>query len=194
MQDHLFTSCHVAIFSLNRNPELPSAKRIYRARRFDVEEVYQTLDDGSHVARHVVRHPGAVVVLPLVDEEHVCLIYTFRVAVNRWLLELPAGTLELDEPPHVTAGRELIEETGYEASKIVHVHDFRMSPGILDEKMHFFVASQLTKLAPRREVGEQIDNRVMSWAEIDRLLRDGKIEDAKTLVALLWYLRYRTHA
>jgi ADP-ribose pyrophosphatase len=60
--------------------------------------------------------------------------------------------------------------------------------------MYFYVASQLTEQAPQREVGEQIDNRVLSWAEIDRYLRDGKIEDAKTLVGLLWYLRYRTHA
>jgi len=173
---------------------LPAAKRIFRARRFDVEEVYQSLDDGSQVTRHVVRHPGAVVVLPLVDEDHVCLIHTFRVAVNRWLFELPAGTLEPNEPPLVTAGRELIEETGFEAAKVVHVHTFCMSPGILDEKMHFYVASQLTKLAPQREVGEQIVNHILSWAEVDRYLRDGKIEDAKTLVALLWYLRYRTHA
>ena len=133
-------------------------------------------------------------ILPLVDEQHVCLIRTYRVAVDQWLLELPAGTLEPNEPPLLTAGRELIEETGFEASKIEHIHTFRMSPGILDEKMHFFVASQLTKNAPQRELGEEIDNRILSWSEIDRLLRDGKIEDAKTLVALLWYLRYRTHA
>lgn len=122
------------------------------------------------------------------------MIYTYRVAVDAWLFELPAGTLEPNEPPAVTAGRELVEETGYTASKIEHVHTFRMSPGILDEKMHFFVASQLTKNPPQRELGEQIDNRVLSWSEIDRYLRDGKIQDAKTLVALLWYLRYRTHA
>jgi ADP-ribose pyrophosphatase len=171
-----------------------SGKRVFRARRFDVEEVYQVLDDGSKVPRHVVRHPGAVVILPLVDDHHACLIHTYRAAVDRWLFELPAGTLEPGEAPLVTAGRELVEETGYSASRIEHVHTFRMSPGILDEKMYFYVASQLTEQAPQREVGEQIDNRVLSWAEIDRYLRDGKIEDAKTLVGLLWYLRYRTHA
>ena len=172
---------------------MPNGEIVFRARRFNVEEVYQTLDDGSSLPRHVVRHPGAVVILPLVDDKHVCLIRTYRVAVDQWLLELPAGTLEPNEAPIVTAERELIEETGYRAAKVEHIHTFRMSPGILDEKMHFFVASQLTFDAPQRELGEQIDNHVISWSDIDSLLRDGKIEDAKTLVALLWYLRYQTH-
>ncbi len=168
--------------------------KIFQARRFAVEEVYQKLEDGSLLARHIVRHPGAVVILPLVDDEHVCLINTFRVAVDRWLLELPAGTLDKGKSPSETAALELIEETGYEATKLIHVHTFRMSPGILDEQMHFFVAEGLTKNLPQREVGEQIDNLIVNWSEIDRMLRDGKIEDAKTLVALLWYMRYRTHA
>ena len=174
---------------------MDQAKRIlFRGTRFNVEEVFQRLEDGSHHSRQVVRHPGAVVILPLVDNNQVCLIHSFRPAVNKWLLELPAGTLEPNEPPAITAGRELIEETGYRAETIEHVHTFVMSPGILDEKMYFYVARGLREGDPEREVGEQIENLVYSWSEIDRLLRDGKIEDAKTLVALLWYMRYRNHA
>jgi ADP-ribose pyrophosphatase len=169
-------------------------KKVFQALRFAVEDVYQKLDDGSEHHRQVVRHPGAVVILPLVGPDHVCLIYTYRVAIDRWILELPAGTLEPNEPPMVTAGRELIEETGYTAATITHVHSFNMSPGILDERMHFFVASNLTLGEAHREIGEQIANRVYSWNEIDSLIRDGKIEDAKTLVALLWFMRYRTNA
>ncbi|MFN5852513.1 MAG: NUDIX hydrolase, partial [Pirellulaceae bacterium] len=74
------------------------------------------------------------------------------------------------------------------------VHSFAMSPGILDERMHFFVATELTEGPARREPGEWISNRVVTWSQVDQMLRDGKIIDAKTLVALLWYLRYRTHA
>ncbi|MFO0924839.1 MAG: NUDIX hydrolase [Pirellulales bacterium] len=169
-------------------------KKLFHAKRFDVEEVYQKLDDGSLHARQVVRHPGAVVILPLVDANHVCLIHSYRVAVDRWLLELPAGTLEPPEPPLVQAQKELLEETGYRAKRWNAIHTFCMSPGILDEQMHFYLAQDLTPGNPEREVGEQIDNRVLSWSEIDGLLRDGKILDAKTLVVLLWYLRYREHA
>jgi len=169
-------------------------KKVFQALRFAVEDVYQKLDDGSEHHRQVVRHPGAVVILPLVDLNHVCLIYTYRVAIDRWILELPAGTLEPNEPPIETASRELTEETGYQAANIQHVHSFNMSPGILDERMHFYVASDLTQGDPHREVGEQIANRIYSWSDIDRLIRDGKIEDAKTLVAVFWYMRYRTNA
>jgi ADP-ribose pyrophosphatase len=69
-----------------------------------------------------------------------------------------------------------------------------MSPGILDEKMHLFLATDLIPGDAAREQGEQISNRLLTWSQIDRLLRDGEIADAKTLVGLLWYLRYREHA
>lgn len=170
------------------------SKVLFRASRFNIEEVHQHLDDGSSCARQVVRHPGAVVILPILNDGRVCLIHSFRVAVQEWLLELPAGTLEPPIPPQEQAFRELHEETGYRAEKMTHVHTFCMSPGILDEQMHFYVATGLVEGRPEREVGEQIDNRVFSWEEIDHLIRDGKIKDAKTLVALLWYLRYRAHA
>lgn len=169
-------------------------RKIFSALRFDIEEVEQQLSDGKVRTRHVVRHPGAAVILPLVDADHVCLISTYRAAVDKWLLELPAGTLEPPEAPIVTATRELTEETGFTAEKIEWVHTFRMSPGILDEMMYFYVASGLTQGKHAREFGEQIENQIYSWSQIDRLLRDHKIEDAKTLVALLWYMRYRTHA
>ncbi len=172
----------------------PHQRVLYRGKRFNVEEVYQRLPDGTDVARDVVRHPGAAVVLPLVDAEHVCLIYCFRPAVQSWLIELPAGTLEPNEPAAITAARELTEETGYVAGAIQHLHTFVMSPGILDERMHFYLATDLREGNPERETGEQIENLIYSWSEVDRLLRDGKILDAKTLVALLWYLRYRAYA
>jgi ADP-ribose pyrophosphatase len=169
-------------------------KVIFRARRFDVEQVEESLPDGQTLVRHVVRHPGAVVILPLLDDQRVCMIHTYRVAIDRWHLELPAGTLDKGLPPLQVAELELQEETGYTAQSMEHVHSFAMSPGILDEKMHFYVARGLTLGESQREVGEQIDNRVLTWSEVDRLLRDHHIVDAKTLVALLWYMRYRQHA
>src|SRR5882757_5299419 len=93
--------------------------------------------------REIVRHPGACVIVPLLDDGRVCLIRNWRVAVNETLIELPAGTLEPPEPPEKTADRELIEETGYRAKKIEFLHAFFLSPGILDEKMHLYLASGL---------------------------------------------------
>ena len=174
---------------MNRPP-----KKLFQAKRFAIEEVYELLPDGSHLVRNIVRHPGAVVILPLVDRDHVCLIRTYRVAIDRWHLELPAGTLDKSMSPLETAMLELQEETGYRAETFTHVHNFAMSPGILDEKMHFYVAEGLTLGESAREVGEQMDNTVLSWAEVDRELRDKKITDAKTIACLLWFMRYGKHA
>jgi ADP-ribose pyrophosphatase len=169
-------------------------KKIFQAKRFYVQEVTEILADGSNLVRNIVRHPGAVVILPLVDEDHVCLIRTYRVAIDAWHLELPAGTLDKSLSPLETAHLELQEETGYRAARMNLIHTFAMSPGILDEKMYFYAAHGLTAGEVSREVGEQMDNVVFSWAEIDTLLRDKKIRDAKTLAALLWYMRYRDYA
>jgi len=170
------------------------SKKLFQARRFAVEEVVELLPDGQQLVRNIVRHPGAVVVLPIVDSHHVCLIQTYRVAIDRWHLELPAGTLDKSLPPRETAFLELQEETGYRAETMTHIHTFAMSPGILDEKMHFFVAEGLTLGETARETGEQMDNRVLSWDQIDHLFRDKKIVDAKTIACLLWYMRYRKNA
>ncbi|MCY2985559.1 MAG: NUDIX hydrolase [Planctomycetota bacterium] len=174
---------------MNRPP-----KKLFQAKRFAIEEVYELLPDGSQVVRNIVRHPGAVVILPLIDLDHVCLIRTYRVAIDRWHLELPAGTLDKSLSPLDTAILELQEETGYRAKLFTHIHDFAMSPGILDEKMHFYVAEGLALGESAREAGEQIDNTILSWAEVDRQLRDKKITDAKTVACLLWYMRYGKYA
>ena len=128
------------------------------------------------------------------DRDHVCLIRTYRVAIDRWHLELPAGTLDKSLSPLETAILELQEETGYRAESLTYVHDFAMSPGILDEKMHFYVAEGLTLGESAREAGEQIDNTILSWSSVDALLRNKKITDAKTIACLLWYMRYGKHA
>lgn len=171
-----------------------SRKVLFRARRFDVEQVFEELPDGKRLERHIVRHPGAVVILPVLPDGRVCMIHTYRVAIDRWHLELPAGTMDKGISPIELAHEELREETGYRAGKIVPLHTFAMSPGILDEKMHLFLATELGEGQTALEQGEQISNRLLSWSDIDRLLRDGQIADAKTLVGLLWYMRYRANA
>jgi ADP-ribose pyrophosphatase len=165
-------------------------KTLLTTARFRVEEVAQPVPGGSR-PRQVVRHPGAVAILPLVDDDHVCLIRNFRVAVETTLLEIPAGTLEPNEPPEHTAARELIEETGYIAGRLDKLHSFLLSPGILDERMHLFVARDL-KLGPTaRQEGEDIENLVVTWQEAMALVERGEIQDAKSLVGLLWWDRVR---
>lgn len=156
-------------------------------RRFRVVEVAETLPDGKVLKRSVIRHPGSVVVVPLVGDRQVCLIRNFRVAVDRVLIELPAGTLEPNEDPQECAARELLEETGYRAQRVRLMHAFYAAPGILDENMRLFVADGLVEEAAAREVGEQIENLVVDWDDALSMIYDGRIEDAKTIVGLLYY-------
>ena len=141
---------------------------------------------GATRTRDIVRHPGAVVIVPLLDDGRVCLIRQFRLSVNQTLIELPAGTLEPPEPPLACAQRELIEETGFRAARFEQVHAFYLSPGILDEKMHLFLATGLTAGDPAREAGEEIDNWLVPLDEAVAMVYRGEIRDAKTIVGLLW--------
>jgi ADP-ribose pyrophosphatase len=159
--------------------------------RFDVVRVQQATPSGGMHPRDVIRHPGSVVLLPIVDEDKVCLIRNFRIAVGKTLIELPAGTLEPGEDPMTTAARELIEETGYRAKHLLHLHSFYAAPGILDERMRLVLATGLTAGEPEREIGEEIENLLVPWEDAMDMVLDGQIEDAKTIVGLLYYDRWR---
>jgi ADP-ribose pyrophosphatase len=162
-------------------------KVLLTADRFQVEHVTQQLSDGTTLAREVVRHPGAVVIVPVLEDGRICLIRNFRIAVNQYLVELPAGTLEPPEPPIETARRELIEETGFSCQSMEPLCDFYMSPGILDEHMYAFVAKGLMPGETAREHGEIISNYPVTIDELFRLLRDGEIKDSKSISALMYY-------
>jgi ADP-ribose pyrophosphatase len=169
---------------------MPIPEIVYSSNRFNIERVVQTTPDGSEHIREIVRHPGAVVILPLLDDGRVVFVRNYRVAVRETLIELPAGTLDHAEAPPATALRELAEETGYRAEKIKHLCTFCMSPGILDEKMYLFLARGLTQGKMALEPGEDIQPYVCDWDRAISLIRSGEIHDAKTLVALLYYDRF----
>jgi len=154
-------------------------------RRFRVVRVEEALADGGRRHREVVRHPGSVVVVPLVSPDEVCLVEVVRVAVGRTLLELPAGTLDRVESLEEAARRELAEETGYRAGRIRAAGSMWMSPGILRERMHLFVAEDLVAGPQALEPGEQIRTRVVHWDEAIAMCLDGRIDDAKTIAGLL---------
>lgn len=141
---------------------------------------------GNIVSREIIQHPGAVVIVPLLDDGRVCLIRNYRVSVNQTLIELPAGTLEPPEEPLITAERELSEETGYRAAKLELLHAFFLSPGILNERMHLYLATGLTPGEAAREKGEEIENLIVSWSDALSMVASGQIQDAKTIVGLLW--------
>jgi ADP-ribose pyrophosphatase len=164
---------------------------LLETKKFTVVRETVRAPSGKDKTREIVRHPGACVIVPLLDDGRVCLIRNYRIAVRDTLIELPAGTLEPPELPAKTAERELIEETGYRAAKIDFLHAFYASPGFLDEKMHLYVATGLTAGDSEREEGEEIENLLAPFDEAIAMIFRGEIQDAKTIAGLLWVDRLR---
>jgi ADP-ribose pyrophosphatase len=154
-------------------------------KRFRVVRVGEACRDGTERVREIVEHPGSVVIVPLLEGNRLCLIRNARRAVGATLWELPAGTLDREEPIVEAARRELEEETGYRSASIEEVPGLWMSPGILRERMHVFVARDLTPGPQALEPGETIDTHVVDWDDAVEMCLDGRIEDAKTVAAIL---------
>jgi ADP-ribose pyrophosphatase len=162
---------------------------VHIGRRIRVEVDTLHTPDGKTVRRDAIRHPGAVVILPVLDAERVVLLRNFRFVIGETLWEVPAGTREPDEPLEDCARRELTEETGYTAAKWRSLGYLYASPGVLDEKLHLFVAEELTAGAAKPEPDEQLEPVVVRLEEAIRMCLDGTIRDAKTVTSLLLWER-----
>lgn len=169
---------------------LDDSETLYAGGRFRVVRQTQTFGDGRQHVRDVVRHPGAVAILPLLDDGRVCLLRSFRAAVGEELIEIPAGTLEPGEAPQDTAARELAEETGYRAGRMDLLTTFYTSPGIMDERMYLYLATELAPGPQRLEPGESIESFLATWDEALALVRQGRVRDAKSIAGLLYCDRF----
>jgi ADP-ribose pyrophosphatase len=172
----------------------PAANRIIRRTTIHAGKKYQYLDvairadDGSEIRRQMVKHPGAVVVVPLLDTPdglRVVIIRNERFAVGRTLIELPAGTLEPDEDPSVSGVRELEEEIGYTSENLRLLGTFFTTPGLTDEIMHAYAATRLVHVGQRLEADEKIQVEMITPAEAFAMIDDGRMIDAKSMLALL---------
>ncbi|MEZ6209779.1 MAG: NUDIX hydrolase [Phycisphaerales bacterium] len=168
---------------------------IHKGAKFDFEAVSLTLPDGSVVSRDVVRHPGAVTIIPVLDDGRLLLIRNLRVATAGWLYEFPAGTLEPPEPPIDCAARELIEETGHRAATLTPCGTFFTSPGLSDERMFAFIATGLSPVGQDLQDDERIEVHPTPLATVLQMLDANQADDslrlmdAKSMLALLLALR-----
>lgn len=164
---------------------------VYTGRKIRVAVDTTTGPDGQTVRRDMIFHPGAVVILPVIDQDHVCLLRNHRFVIGETLWELPAGTLEPGEPLEAAARRELAEETGYAAAEWRSLGYLYASPGVLDEKLHLFVAQNLTPGAMDLEADEQLEPVTVRFDDAVRMCLAGEIKDAKTITTLLLWDRLR---
>jgi len=156
-------------------------------RRVKIEQRVLARRDGRRELRELVVHPGSVVLLPLLEDGRIVMIRNHRWAVDRTLLELPAGTLEPGEDPAVCAARELEEETGYRAAQLEPLIGFFPAPGGSDERMALFLARGLAASEQKLDQTEQIEVVPLALNDVLARIRANEIEDAKTIASVLYF-------
>lgn len=168
-----------------------SRQTLHKGKKFDLERLTLRNTHGREITRECIRHPGAVVLLPILERpaseggRAVVFVRNERFSVGRTLLELPAGTREPGEDPALTGARELIEETGYRAATITPLIRFYTTPGMTDELMWAYVATGLTHVGQNLEEDENLVPEMIPVETALSMARRGEIEDGKSVVALL---------
>jgi ADP-ribose pyrophosphatase len=162
-------------------------KLVHKGPVAEVHDVGVRTDDGGVLPRDLICMAQAAVILPVLDDGRIVLIRNERFAVGQELIELPAGKLDPGEGAESAASRELTEETGYLAGKLVKLGEFYSTPGATDELLHAYVATGLQAGPQQLQGAERITVEVRTMAEVKQMSGDGRIRDGKTLATLALY-------
>ncbi len=170
-------------------PELKQSDVIYNGRVFNVTVDHVAYPDGRIVKMECVRHPGSVVLLPMTTDDRILLVRQYRYVVDRWLWELPAGTLEPNESLEAAALRECHEEVGKIADHVQKLLSLFPSPGFCDEEMNFFLLTGLRDRRPDEAAAHQDPDEILnvkefSLNEVREMVKAGEIADMKTVLGI----------
>ena len=165
---------------------------LYEGKVFSVRQDRIVEPGGIEVTRDIVVHRGSVVVLPVFPDGDILLIRQYRHAAGDFLWELVAGRVEEGESRPAAARRELLEETGYTASRVKQILEIIPSPGFVTERMWIFAASGLREGTAQPEEDEKITARKFSLAALEKMIRRGTLHDGKSVSAILFYSRFLT--
>lgn len=165
-----------------------SSETIYEGRIIDVKKDQVRLPNGRTGTRELVKHPGAVGIIPITADGRLIVVEQYRKPLERSIVEIPAGKLEPGEEPAVTAVRELEEETGYGANDFTYLQTIATSPGFADEVIHLYIAKDLYKIEQPASPDEDefVELMEISLEEAEEMMQDGRIYDAKTVIAVMW--------
>src|SRR5690625_3220019 len=163
-------------------------KEIFDGRIISVQVDDVKLPDGNIGKREIVKHPGAVAIIAITDDDKIIFVHQYRKTLEKSILEIPAGRLEEGEKPERTAVRELEEETGYTTDKLTYVTSFYTSPGFANEIIHIYMTTSLKKLTEvvSGDEDEFIEIKKLTLDEAVQYVRENKIQDAKTSYAVLY--------
>ncbi len=161
---------------------------VHTGRIFRLEIDRVTLPSGHTIDMEIIRHPGSVVLLPVPEPGKIILIRQYRYAIDRWIWELPAGTLKPGEDPVAAAARECEEEIGLAPGRVTRLRGYFPTPGFCDEEMVYCRCEDLQPPAPdstvRKDEDEDIEPRTFTVADVRELIATGEIVDLKTLAGL----------
>jgi len=163
-------------------------EKIFSGKIIDLYVEDVELPNGKTSKREIIKHPGAVAIIAVTDEGKILMVRQYRKALERTLVEIPAGKLEKGEEPFKTAKRELEEETGYTCKHLKPLISFYTSPGFADELVHLYLAQGLEKLDVKKDLDEDefVDLLEVTLEEANQLVQSGEIYDAKTAYAVLY--------
>lgn len=168
-----------------------STKTIFEGKIIKVRVDDVLLPNGETSKREIVEHPGAVAVLAVTDQNKIVLVEQYRKALEKSIIEIPAGKIEKNEDPMITAKRELEEETGYEAKEMNFLMSYYTSPGFADEIIYLYEAKGFRKL-DNPEAGDEdefVDVLEVSIEEALQLIKEQRIHDAKTIQAIYYLMQ-----
>lgn len=164
-------------------PEVLTREDVYEGRIFTIS--IDTVREGEQsYAREIVHHPGSGCVVAVFDDQTIGLVRQYRHPAVKYLLEIPAGSRDGDEPPEECAARELEEELGMKANRIEKLIEFFVSPGFLAEKMWVYLATDLTPTKQNLEDDEHLEIVRVSFPRALEMIEAGEIEDAKTIIGV----------
>lgn len=170
--------------SPNWNRVLLKRKTLYTGKLLRLIGEELRFPSGKRSRRETLHHPGSCAIVPLLSKKKVILIRQARPSIRKMLWEIPAGTLEKGESPRRCAVRELMEEIGYRPKVLKKMMTFYTSPGFCTEKMHLFVAKKLLPLSQNLEEDETIQPHIFPLNAVQKMIRKGAIQDAKTIIGL----------
>jgi ADP-ribose pyrophosphatase len=157
---------------------------LHKGRVFELVNENYTLANGVTADMDFIQHPGAVAVVPMLNQEDVILIKQYRHAVREFIWEIPAGTIDSQESPMGCAKRELIEETGYSAGEWHQLGKITPLPGYSDERIHIFLASDLKKAEQNLDKDEMLSVHRLQFKAALQMILTGEIQDGKTISGL----------
>lgn len=173
---------------MNQDIKRVRRKRMYQGTVLDIYRDYMEFSNGNTEEWDYIHHRGAAAVLPVMDDGRLLMIRQYRNALEKVIVELPAGGLdEPDEPGIVAAARELEEETGYRSDDLEWLLTVRTTPALSNEKIDIYVARNLVPAKQHLDPNEFVEVKAYTLDELKEMIFHGKIEDGKTIAAIMTY-------